>query len=96
MSTEMGLGDAKVGKRIQRAQSRFTESHYLPQITWATSLKEINKSVCINNRREREAGEMQPMGGGGGQWLERDEKSMDKQVRGRLQKGSQRGEKLSI
>lgn len=34
--------------------------------------------------------------GGGGQRLERDEKSMDKQVRGRLQKGSQRGEKLSI
>lgn len=37
--SEMGLDDAKVGKRIQRAQSRFTESHYLPQITWATSLK---------------------------------------------------------
>lgn len=29
---------------------------------------------------------------GGGHWLQRDEKSMDKQVRGRLQKGSQRGE----
>lgn len=39
MCREMGLDDAKVGKRIQRAQSRFTESHYLPQITWATSLK---------------------------------------------------------
>ena len=36
------------------------------------------------------------VGSGGGQWLERDEKSMDKQVRGRLQRGSQRGEKLSI
>lgn len=31
--------------------------------------------------------------GGVRRWrLERDEKSMDKQVRGRLQKGSQRGE----
>lgn len=39
MYREMGLDDAKVGKRIQRAQSRFTESHYLPQITWTTSLK---------------------------------------------------------
>lgn len=38
MCSEMGLDDAKVGKRIQRAQSRFAESHYLPQITWATSL----------------------------------------------------------
>lgn len=54
MCWEMGLDDAKVGKRIERAQSRFTESHYLPHITWATSLKEINKSVCINNRGERE------------------------------------------
>lgn len=66
------------------------------------------KSVCINNRTEqRETGEMQTRcwgrakrNGGrwagrrqkGGQRLQRDEKSMDKQVRGRLQKGSQRGE----
>lgn len=39
MCKEIGLCDAKVEKRIQRAQSRFTESHYLPQITWATSVK---------------------------------------------------------
>lgn len=32
----------------------------------------------------------------GGSGVERDEKSMDKQVRGRSQRGSQRGEKLSI
>lgn len=30
--------------------------------------------------------------GRGGQWQEKDEKSMDKQVRGHLQKGSQGGE----
>lgn len=42
MCRKLGRDVANVGKRIQRPQRRFSESHYLPQIYQANKLKKMN------------------------------------------------------